>query len=749
MLRKIFNEAVEIADAQQRADYLAAACGADAVLRQRIEELIAADGDAGRFLGGAGDTIAKSRRRSSDHTGPAGNSASAGLRHFGDYELGEALGRGGMGVVYKAMQVSLHRSVALKMILDSELASPTARRRFTLEAETAARLDHPNIVPIYEVGEHEGQPFLSMKLITGENLRKKIASGDLCLTPKGHGTSKTSIQDRALAIARLVATMARAVQHAHENGVLHRDLKPGNIIVDRDGQPHLTDFGLAKMLESEAGQTPGVPLTVSGATLGTPSYMSPEQATGQRLSTASDIYSLGAILYEMLAGQPPFQGATLLETLRLAAEQEAKRPSAINPRIDRDLDTVCVKCLEKNPVARYATAEALAEDLERWLRHEPIQARPAHLGLRLQRWTRRNRAVTAMILGLGVGLAGALVLLQMLNRADRAKEIALRAQASALADTKRQKGKIQEQLYKRLDELKHHNLRGYPEVITSEERDPSAPELSAGMPERRYKVGIYARQAPTDMMHQFAPILAYLESKLASNATDIVRLDLAIYGTYDQGIQALLNGEVDFMRMGPSSYVIAKRQNAAIELLAVQTYKSLLRGAIFTREDAGLTNLAGLRGRGPFAFGDRDSTSGNYLSKKALLEAGLTGRSLVGCCTNLKSHTEVRDAVIDGRFLAGAGNASAIDRKNDELRKDGKAGLHILLRFQEPETPWVARQGLPPGVVPRLREALLTLTDAKILEAFQDDVTGFEKGSPHDYDELEKVMPEAEIFEKR
>src|ERR1051326_4500065 len=245
----------------------------------------------------------------------------AGNRRFGDYELGEVLGRGGMGIVYEAVQVSLHRPVAVKMILDSEAASPTALRRFTLEAEAAAKLDHPNIVPIYEVGEQDGQSFLCMKLITGENLRKKIANGELCLTPKGHINSRTELRERTIAIARLMATMARAVHHAHENGVLHRDLKPGNIIVDRDGQPHLTDFGLAKMLDADLAEAALAPLTISGAALGTPNYMSPEQAAGQRLSVASDIYSLGAILYEMLAGKPPFQAGTPLETLRLAAEQ--------------------------------------------------------------------------------------------------------------------------------------------------------------------------------------------------------------------------------------------------------------------------------------------------------------------------------------------------------------------------------------------------------------------------------------------
>ena len=263
-------------------------------------------------------------------------------RRFGDYELGETLGRGGKGVVHAALQVSLHRAVALKMILDSEAASPTVRRRFTLEAEAAAKLDHPNIVPIYEVGEHEGQPFLSMKLIVGENLRKKIASGDLCLATKDGGTTKTELRERAIAIARLIAAMSRAVQHAHENGVLHRDLKPANILVDRSGQPHLTDFGLAKMMEPEADGSATGPLTLSGTTLGTPSYMSPEQADGGRLSAASDIYSLGAILYEILAGRRPFVGSTTFDIFEQVRNREPIPPRQLRPKLPRDSLFRCV-----------------------------------------------------------------------------------------------------------------------------------------------------------------------------------------------------------------------------------------------------------------------------------------------------------------------------------------------------------------------------------------------------------------------
>lgn len=318
-----------------------------------------------------------------------------------------------MGVVYEALQVNLRRPVALKMILDSQAGSPMAHRRFRVEAETAARLDHPNIVPIYEIGEHEGQLFLSMKFIAGRTLREKIASGDLCLQPKGNATSRTDLRQRTVAIVQFMAAITRAVDHAHEKNVLHRDLKPSNILVDGEGQPHLTDFGLAKILERDPGEPSAARLTVSGATLGTPAYMSPEQAAGGPLTRASDIYSLGAILYEMLTGNPPFRGATVLETLRMVTEQQVNRPSTENARVDRDLDTICLKCLEKQPAARYSSALALAEDLERWLRQEPICARPASLPLRAGRWTRRNPAAATLIGALFLGFAIAVQLLHV------------------------------------------------------------------------------------------------------------------------------------------------------------------------------------------------------------------------------------------------------------------------------------------------------------------------------------------------
>ncbi len=340
-------------------------------------------------------------------------------RILGDYELLEEIARGGMGIVYRARQISLNRLVAVKMILNSHLAAPDEVRRFHIEAEAAATLDHPNIVPIHEVGESQGEHYFSMKLIEGKPLASKSAENRTLHHPQ------TS--------ARLVAVVARAVHYAHQRGILHRDLKPTNILVDSAGTPYITDFGLAKRLGSDRG------LTQSGAILGTPEYMAPEQARAAKgLSVAVDVHALGAMLYELLTGVPPFRAPTPLETLLRVIDQPAPAPRDLAPQIAPDLETICLKCLEKDPQRRYPSAEALADDLERWLRGEPITARPVSRFERAWRWGRRNPTVASSLLATGLTLvAGTLVAVLLALEAnaqrDRAEVLATQANASALS----------------------------------------------------------------------------------------------------------------------------------------------------------------------------------------------------------------------------------------------------------------------------------------------------------------------------
>jgi TolB-like protein len=302
------------------------------------------------------------------------------LMDFGDYELLEQIGRGGQGVVFRARQKSLNRIVALKVIGLGNWATEAHLKRFRLEAEAAARLEHPGIVPIHEVGERDGSCYFSMKFVEGGQLDEVV--------------KQTPMPIRQA--AELIAKVARTVHYAHEHGILHRDIKPGNILLDAKGEPHLTDFGLARLVESEST------VTRTMEVLGTPSYMAPEQAVGNNaaVSRATDVYGLGAVLYQLLTGHPPFAGGTTYETIKLLLDTEPRQPRVLNPKIDRDLSTICLKCLEKDPKRRYSSALGLAEDLERWLGHEPILAWHTGIFARGKKWVRRNPTSALLVASL-------------------------------------------------------------------------------------------------------------------------------------------------------------------------------------------------------------------------------------------------------------------------------------------------------------------------------------------------------------
>ncbi|MEK7684439.1 MAG: serine/threonine-protein kinase [Verrucomicrobiota bacterium] len=337
-------------------------------------------------------------------------------RDFGDYELLEEIARGGMGIVYKARQKSLDRIVALKMLLFGPRASPEFAKRFRAEAVLAASLQHPNIVAIHEVSVHEGQQFFVMDYVDGPSLAKVIADCGL------------RIADFRRA-AGYLKTVAEAIRYAHERGILHRDLKPSNVLIDAQDQPRVTDFGLARRFDDSQLSTLNPQLTLTGQVLGSPNYIPPEQALGKRgkVSRQSDVYALGAMLYHLLTGRPPFQGETLTDTLQQVLNAEPLAPRLLNPSLPRDLETVCLKCLEKEPARRYATAQALADELGRFLNGQPVLARPMGPTGKIWRWCHRQpvRAglSAALVLTFLVGLAD---ILWQLNRARAGELLALR-----------------------------------------------------------------------------------------------------------------------------------------------------------------------------------------------------------------------------------------------------------------------------------------------------------------------------------
>jgi len=399
------------------------------------------------------------------------------IRYFGDYELLEEIARGGMGIVYKARQVSLNRVVAVKMILAGNLASEIDVHRFQIEAEAAARLQHPNIVAVHEVGRHEGQSYFSMDYVDGRNLSEIIREDPLPMRQA----------------AKYVAEIADAVHYAHQQGTLHRDLKPSNVMIDVDGRVRITDFGLALNFESDSN------LTRTGQALGTPAYMPPEQAQGKRglIGPTSDVYSLGAILYELLTGRPPFRGESPVETTRLVIDTEPLSPKMLNPAVPRDLETICLKCLQKEPHRRYATAQFLADDLRRFLEGKPILARPIGRIARLWRWCKRKPLPAALSAALLLAVMAAVIVLAAANllvgralrdktdaltqarteqraaeQASRERGIALAAKARALSDRDAANVKLR-------DALDRVRWQAYVRGISLAQRECEAGNLAA------------------------------------------------------------------------------------------------------------------------------------------------------------------------------------------------------------------------------------------------------------------------------
>jgi WD40 repeat protein/tRNA A-37 threonylcarbamoyl transferase component Bud32 len=433
----------------------------------------------------------------------------------GDYELLEEIARGGMGVVFKARQVSLNRLVALKMILSGQLASARDVERFRAEAEAAASLDHPHVLPIYEVGDCDGQQFFSMKLVEGGSLSTYLAR-----------TPRPPLRE----LVDVLAKVCRAVHFAHQRGILHRDLKPGNILLQtgnsesgshKEGEtpssssgrgspsPFVTDFGLAKRVEGDSR------LTQSGAVVGTPSYMPPEQAKGlKKLTTAVDVYALGAILYEILTGQPPFRGESPMETLLLVLEGDPPRPRSLNPQTDRDLETICRKCLEKEPQKRYGSAEALADDLQRWLDGLPILARPASSAERAVKWAKRRPAIAGLAAAVVcVAATGILGVVWKWQHAVAAERLAVIAKKAA-QDRERDERKAREEEHQaRLDEAAARR-----EAETAQKKEIKARQAAEAAQKAEEKAKLAAQAA------QKKEAKARADEEVARKATEAARV---------------------------------------------------------------------------------------------------------------------------------------------------------------------------------------------------------------------------------
>jgi tRNA A-37 threonylcarbamoyl transferase component Bud32 len=457
--RDCFIGALRIGDPAARATFLDQVCAGDTALRQRIEHLLVVHAEADEPLdlsdslgassdrpgapvstdrsahgepGGSGavetkllsheepfDPDATAEWKSGSHFGQFPFDA-AGLSQFEN--LGE-LGRGGMGVVYKVRHRQLNRIAALKMIGDGKHTSAEHRDRFLIEARAVARLRHPNIVQIYEIGEAGGRQYVTLEMLEGGTLADRLK-----------GTTQP-----ARAAAELAATLAMAMHAAHQAGIVHRDLKPANILFDSDGTPKITDFGLAKLLGVEETHS------LTGQIMGTPSYMAPEQAQGdvRAIGPPADTYALGAVLYEMLTGRPPFKGASRMETLHQVVYDDVVPPSRIQPRIPRDVETICLKCLSKEPARRYATALELAEDLQRYLDGRPIRARRTPLVERGWKWVRRHPTATTLM-----GLTAAAAVLLVVAYRDLEAQVASQ-RARIEQDLERVQGLLVEQNWSR------------------------------------------------------------------------------------------------------------------------------------------------------------------------------------------------------------------------------------------------------------------------------------------------------------
>lgn len=627
-----------------------------------------------------------------------------------DFELLELIGRGGMGVVYRARQISLDRIVAVKMVRMGGMASPATLARFRLEAETAAKLDHANIVPIYEVGEREANPYLVMRYMGGGSLGERMGEFALVGPAKGR-PGEWSAERAQRRIVQLMREVARAVDYAHERGVLHRDLKPSNILLDEEGRAHVTDFGIAKVMDEESG------ITQTAEILGTPAYMAPEQAAGGAVSRGTDVYSLGTILFELLTGRAPFRGDRPMETMRQVMEEEAAHPRQLNPAVSEDLATICLKCLDKEPARRYGSARELEKDLERWERHEPILARRAGAALRLRRWMARNPAVTTFIIALVIGMGLTLGLLATANEEKQRKSVAL---AILRTEAARQLQQIWD------SESPYFGIKS---ETLSAMAGMEPEQLRAG--EKRYTIGLVAEGNPLDRLLRAARFLGEMEEKMSALGGERARLDVKMYKEQGGGVEELLAGRVDFMQMNGREYLRAKEKDPEVQALLSFQEGVGDAAVIFAREGTGINLLGDLRGRS-FLMSRSDSTL-SFWTQVALAEAGVKGielrkyryletewewvgeRKVAGAAVlgNPFSDMTPVEAVLSGIYDA------AVVREGRFREVAGRYPLVELHRFRDSVPVLVARGKLPAGLKEVFQKGAMELKKSAAAESFQ------------------------------
>ena len=656
-------------------------------------------------------------------------------RAFGDYELLAEIARGGMGVVYKARQKSLNRVVAVKMLLFGANAGADFIKRFRLEASAAAALQHPNIVAIHEVGVHDGDHFLVMDYVEGSNLRR--LAREQIVPPKRS--------------AQYLKTIAEAIHYAHEQGILHRDLKPSNVLIDANDQPRVTDFGLAKVLTSDTQLSlDHVQLTQTGHILGSPAYMPPEQASGARSKSSrrSDVYSLGAMLYHLLTGRPPFGGGSISETLKQVETQEPISPRLLNPGVPLDLETLCLKCLEKDPDRRYQTSKELSEELGRFLNGETTHARPVGRPEKLWRWGRRNPLAAAFVVVVCAALVSSIWLLYLVNR-EKNKQMELVEQVKErdranIASLKRTLGMIEENLEGIWDNRAKESIELLSEDIAALAQMPQLPVTNKAALVR-WKMGMIAKDSPGGRVRQHAMLLFELEARLSRSLDRQVRVDVKIYKFAEDFIADLHAGKVDFGRMAALPFVRARRTQPALLPLVVPTPASKI-GIFFPRRDAGIQSIPDILGHS-VAFGDTNATV-SYCAQILLRKSGITATNLahydyldstqdfeeevheqgysnaVSRIGYLHSHAQVIENVLSGRYDVGVARIKAF--QIHEVR-----GLVAIpgAEFASSLNVWVARPNLDPKFVAAIINAMISL-QGHWLETLPDQSTGYQVVSP-------------------